>query len=79
MEVEPHVAPSTLPGSAEDIARLDATTGDAEGTQEDEAGEAISLADTPGSRWGTGEVTITDVQFLSETASLPLCSSPAGP
>ncbi len=57
---------STLPGSAADIARLDAPDTESEAASAEEAYEATEQADLSGSRWGAGDVTITDVQFLGE-------------
>jgi lipopolysaccharide transport system ATP-binding protein len=66
LEVQAQTTPSTLPGSAEDIARLEAGSGEVDTlTPEEEAAQDMP-ADVPGSHWGTGEARITDVQFLGE-------------
>jgi ABC-type polysaccharide/polyol phosphate transport system ATPase subunit len=64
LEVQPAAVPSTLPGSAEDIAQLEAGNDDDEEHSYDENSASETPADVVGGRWGTGEVTITDVQFL---------------
>jgi ABC-type polysaccharide/polyol phosphate transport system ATPase subunit len=57
---------SRLAGSAEDIARLEAPDGESEAAGTQERLETVEQADIPGSRWGAGDATITDVQFLGE-------------
>jgi lipopolysaccharide transport system ATP-binding protein len=57
---------TALHGSPEDIARLEATDGD-EPLREEEAEDNEAPAEVlPVSRWSTGDVEITDVQFLGE-------------
>jgi hypothetical protein len=59
-------APSNFPGSAEDIAQLEAGSDDDQSLSPDEEPAGETPGDIVGSQWGSGEVSITDVQFLGE-------------